>query len=211
VEIKDILYDEIDKIGKNHIRTLLTNDISNSRTIIDLILNNCSNLINKDSIYEDEFVSFSEALLHFILTMSMIPAERKISIDDTPVDILVPNSKNLKMNNDNAIIIHFIKDRNENINETIAKLSSIQKNTNNIWIVCSSLSSSSSSSLLNNIDLNIHTFIVTPSISIPTTITTTTNNINPQDSGRFIFHFSEILIKIDEFLKKINYSGLKIF
>ena len=141
MEIKDILYDEIDKIGKNHIRTLLTNDISNSRTIIDLILNNCSNLINKDSIYEDEFVSFSEALLHFILTMSMIPAERKISIDDTPVDILVPNSKNLKMNNDNAIIIHFIKDRNENINETIAKLSSIQKNTNNIWIVCSSLSS----------------------------------------------------------------------
>jgi hypothetical protein len=205
VEIKDILYDEIDKIGKNHIRTLLTNDISNSRTIIDLILNNCSNLINKDSIYEDEFVSFSEALLHFILTMSMIPAERKISIDDIPVDILVPNSKNLKMNNDNAIIIHFIKDRNENINETIAKLSSIQKNTNNIWIVCSS------SSLLNNIDLDIHTFVVTPSLSIPTTITTTNNNNNQQDSGRFIFHFSEILIKIDEFLKKINYSGLKIF
>jgi hypothetical protein len=207
VEIKDILYDEIDKIGKNHIRTLLTNDISNSRTIIDLILNNCSNLINKDSIYEDEFVSFSEALLHFILTMSMIPAERKISIDDTPVDILVPNSKNLKMNNDNAIIIHFIKDRNENINETIAKLSSIQKNTNNIWIVCSSLSSS----LLNNIDLDIYTFVVTPSLFIPTTITTTTNNNNQQDSGKFIFHFSEILIKIDEFLKKINYSGLKIF
>jgi hypothetical protein len=210
VEIKDILYDEIDKIGKNHIRTLLTNDISNSKSIIDLILNNCSNLINKDSIYEDEFVSFSEALLHFILTMSMIPAERKISIDDTPVDILVPNSKNLKMNNDNAIIIHFIKDRNENINETIAKLSSIQKNTNNIWIV------SSSSSLLNNIDLDIHTFIVTPSLSIPTAITTTINN-NHQDSSssssscRFIFHFSEILIKIDEFLKNINYSGLKIF
>jgi hypothetical protein len=209
VEIKEILYDEIDKIGKNHIRTLLTNDISNSRTIIDLVLNNCSNLINKDSIYEDEFVSFSEALLHFILTMSMIPAERKISIDDTPVDILVPNSKNLKMNNDNAIIIHFIKDRNENINETIAKLSSIQKNTNNIWIV------SSSSSLLNNIDLDIHTFIVTPSLSIPTAITTTINN-NHQDSSsssssRYIFHFSEILIRIDEFLKKINYSGLKIF
>jgi hypothetical protein len=209
VEIKEILYEEIDKIGKNHIRTLLTNDISNSRTIIDLVLNNCSNLINKDSIYEDEFVSFSEALLHFILTMSMIPAERKISIDDTPVDILVPNSKYLKMNNDNAIIIHFIKDKNENINETIAKLSSIQKNTNNIWIV------SSSSSLLNNIDLDIHTFIVTPSLSIPTAITTTINN-NHQDSSsssccRSIFHFSEILIKIDEFLKNINYSGLKIF
>jgi hypothetical protein len=207
VEIKDILYDEIDKIGKNHIRTLLTNDISNSKSIIDLILNNCSNLINKDNIYEDEFVSFSEALLHFMLTMSMIPAERKISVDDIPVDILVPNSKNLKMDNDNAIIIHFLKDRNENINEIITKLSSIQKNTNNIWIVSSS-SPSSPSFLLNNIFLDIHTFVVSSSLSISTT--TTTNN-NQQDSSRFIYPFSEIIIKIDEFLKKINYSGLKIF
>jgi hypothetical protein len=207
VEIKDILYDEIDKIGKNHIRTLLTNDISNSKSIIDLILNNCSNLINKDNIYEDEFVSFSEALLHFMLTMSMIPAERKISVDDIPVDVLVPNSKNLKMDNDNAIIIHFLKDRNENINEIITKLSSIQKNTNNIWIVSSS-SPSSPSFLLNNIFLDIHTFVVTSSLSISTT--TTTNN-NQQDSSRFIYPFSEIIIKIDEFLKKINYSGLKIF
>jgi hypothetical protein len=207
VEIKDILYDEIDKIGKNHIRTLLTNDISNSKSIIDLILNNCSNLINKDNIYEDEFLSFSEALLHFMLTMSMIPAERKISVDDIPVDILVPNSKNLKMDNDNAIIIHFLKDRNENINEIITKLSSIQKNTNNIWIVSSS-SPSSPSFLLNNIFLDIHTFVVSSSLSISTT--TTTNN-NQQDSSRFIYPFSEIIIKIDEFLKKINYSGLKIF
>jgi hypothetical protein len=207
VEIKDILYDEIDKIGKNHIRTLLTNDISNSKSIIDLILNNCSNLINKDNIYEDEFVSFSEALLHFMLTMSMIPAERKISVDDIPVDVLVPNSKNLKMDNDNAIIIHFLKDRNENINEIITKLSSIQKNTNNIWIVSSS-SPSSPSFLLNNIFLDIHTFVVSSSLSISTT--TTTNN-NQQDSSRFIYPFSEIIIKIDEFLKKINYSGLKIF
>jgi hypothetical protein len=207
VEIKDILYDEIDKIGKNHIRTLLTNDISNSKSIIDLILNNCSNLINKDNIYEDEFLSFSEALLHFMLTMSMIPAERKISVDDIPVDVLVPNSKNLKMDNDNAIIIHFLKDRNENINEIITKLSSIQKNTNNIWIVSSS-SPSSPSFLLNNIFLDIHTFVVTSSLSISTT--TTTNN-NQQDSSRFIYPFSEIIIKIDEFLKKINYSGLKIF
>jgi hypothetical protein len=207
VEIKDILYDEIDKIGKNHIRTLLTNDISNSKSIIDLILNNCSNLINKDNIYEDEFVSFSEALLHFMLTMSMIPAERKISVDDIPVDVLVPNSKNLKMDNDNAIIIHFLKDRNENINEIITKLSSIQKNTNNIWIV-SSPSPSSPSFLLNNIFLDIHTFVVSSSLSISTT--TTTNN-NQQDSSRFIYPFSEIIIKIDEFLKKINYSGLKIF
>jgi hypothetical protein len=201
VEIKEILYDEIDKVGKNHIRTLLTNDISNSKTIIDSLLNNCSNLLDKNNAYEDEFVCFSEALLHFILTMSMIPAERKITIDDIPVDVLVPNSKNLKIDNDNAIIIHFLKDRHENIDETISKLYSIQKNTHNIWLVFSSLSSSH---LPKNIDLDIHAFVVYPYLS------NTTNN-NQQHDNRFIFPFSEILIKIDEFLKKINYSGLKIF
>jgi hypothetical protein len=195
VEIKEILYDEIDKVGKDHIRTLLTNDISNSKTIIDLLLNNCSNLLNKGNLYEDEFVCFGEALLHFMLTVSMIPAERKISIDNIDIDILIPNSKNLKMDNDSAIIIHFLKDRNENIDESITKLSSIQKNTNNIWIVSSSLK---------NINLNINTFVVSPSLS---TTTTTTNNHHDE----FIYPFSEILIKIDEFLKKINYSGLKIF
>jgi hypothetical protein len=201
VEIKEILYDEIDKVGKNHIRTLLTNDISNSKTIIDSLLNNCSNLLDKNNAYEDEFVCFSEALLHFILTMSMIPAERKITIDDIPVDVLVPNSKNLKIDNDNAIIIHFLKDRHENIDETISKLYSIQKNTHNIWLVFSSLSSSL---LPKNIDLDIHAFVVFPYLS-------NTANNNQQHDNRFIFPFSEILIKIDEFLKKINYSGLKIF
>ena len=133
MEIKEILYDEIDKVGKNHIRTLLTNHISNSKTIIDLLLNNCSNLINKDNIDEDESVCISEALLHFILTMSMIPAERKISIDDIPVDVLVPNSKNLKMDNNNAIIIHFLKDRKENIDESIYGIILLYKKIQTIY------------------------------------------------------------------------------
>jgi hypothetical protein len=200
MEIKEILYAEIDRMGKNSLRTQLSENLYNSKTIINLLLRNCSGLLNKKDVSEDEFVSFSEALLHFLLTMSMIPAERKIIIDDIPVDILVPNSKNLKIDNDNAIIIHFLKDRHENIDESITKLSSIQKNTNNIWVVISS----SSSPLLKNIDSSINTFVVSPS-----TITTNNNNNNRHDG--FIFPFSEILIKIDEFLKKINYSGLKIF
>ena len=54
---------------------------------------------------------FAEALLHFVLTMSMIPAEpknkRKCNI---AIDVLVPNSKNLKADSDKAIIIHFFKE-----------------------------------------------------------------------------------------------------
>jgi hypothetical protein len=189
VEIKEILYAEINKIGKNHIRTLLSNDISNSKNVISLILNNCTNLLNKNNPLEDELILFAEALLHFVLTVAMIPAERKISVDDVAIDILVPNSKNLKADNDEAIIIHFFKEKDQNIDELIAKLSKIQKNTKNIWIV--------SSKKIKN--LNLNTFIVSQYSS--------NNYVNKS----FNYPFSVILIKIDEFLKNINYSGLKIF
>jgi hypothetical protein len=192
VEIKEILYAEIDKMGKNQIRTLLSNDVSNSKSIINLLLNNCIDSLNKYNLIEDDLVLFAEALLHFVLTMSMIPAERKISVDDIAVDILVPNSKNLKDDNNKAIIIHFFKDKYENINESIAKLSQIQENTNNIWII--------SSKKINN--LNLNTFIVSSSSLIYP---------NNDYNDNFSYPFSDILIKIDEFLKSINYSGLKIF
>ena len=189
MEIKEILYAEIDKMGKNHIRTLLSDDISNSKTVISLLLNNCTNLLNKNNPLEDEFILFAEALLHFVLTMSMIPAERKINVEDVAIDVLVPNSKNLKADNDKAIIIHFFKDKDEDIDESIAKLSKIQKNTNNIWIV--------TSKKIKN--LNLNTFIVSPCYS------------NNDFNIHFNYPFSVILVKIDEFLKSINYSGLKIF
>jgi hypothetical protein len=192
VEIKEILYAQIDKMGKNKIRTLLSDDVSNSKSIINSLLNNCIESLNKDNLFEDEYVLFAEALLHFVLTMSMIPAERKINVDDIAVDILVPNSKNLKDDNDKAIIIHFFRGKDENIDESIAKLSQIQKNKNNIWII--------SSKKIKNINLN--TFIISSSSLIYS---------NSDYNNNFNYHFSEILIKIDEFLKNINYSGLKIF
>ncbi len=187
MEIKEILYSEIDRMGKNSIRTLLSHDVYNSKSIIDLLLNNCLNLLNKNNPLEDEYVLFGEALLHFVLTMSMIPAERKISIDDIDIDIIVPNSKSLKDDNDKAIIIHFFKFSDKSVDEYIAKLSKIQKNINNIWIVSSK-----------DIHPNHDTFIISQFRH------NTYNN-------KFNYPFSEILIKIDEFLKSINYSGLKIF
>jgi hypothetical protein len=187
VDIKEILYTEIDNVGKNHIRFLLSNDVYNSKTIINSLFNKCSVLLNKDNPFEDEFALFAEALLHFVLTVSMIPAERKINVDGIDIDILVPNAKNLKNNSDKAIIIHFHKYKKENMDETINNLSKIQKKPNNIWIVSS-----------NKINLNVNTFIVSP---VP---------YAEKNNKGLIYPFSDILIKINEFLKNINYSGLKI-
>ncbi len=184
MEIKENLYAEIDKLGKNYIRTQLSNDISNSKTIINLIFNNCLNLLNKNNPVEDEYVLFSEALLHFVLTVSMIPSERKISLNNIDIDVVVPNSKNLKADNEGAIIIHFVKGKNKNVDDSLKKLSKIQTNRDNIWIVSSK-----------DIDVRIKTFIVSSFSFKP---------------NAYRYHFSEIIIKMNEFLQNINYSGLKI-
>jgi hypothetical protein len=189
VEIKEVLYAEIDNIGgKDVIRAQLSTDISNSKYIINTLLDKCAVSLNKDNQIEDEFVLFSEALLHFLLTMAMIPAERKIVVDNIDIDILIPNSKNLKTDNEKALMIHFLKNKNEKVNDNIKKMSFVQKNKNNIWLVSSE-----------DIESNHNTFIVTSSLSV--------NDY----AERPIYPFCEILIKIDEFLKNINYTGLKIF
>ena len=121
--------------------------------------------------------------------MAMIPAERKIVIDNIDIDILIPNSKNLKTDNEKALIIYFLKNKKENINDTIIKISEIQKNKNNIWLVSSK-----------DIESKHNTFIVSSS----------SLSVNDDYAERPIYPFSEILIKINEFLKNINYTGLKI-
>jgi len=191
VDIKEILYTEIDKIGgKDVIRTQLSNDISNSKQIINTLLNKCSVSLNKEGDQiEDEYVLLGEALLHFILTMAMIPAERKIVVDNIDIDILIPNSKNLKTDNEKALVIYFLKNKKENINDTIRKISKIQNNKNNIWLVSSK-----------DIESKHNTFIVSSS----------SLSVYDDYAERPIYPFSEILIKINEFLKNINYTGLKI-
>ena len=192
MDIKEILYTEIDKIGgKDVIRTQLSNDISNSKQIINTLLNKCSVSLNKEGDQiEDEYVLLGEALLHFLLTMAMIPAERKIVVDNIDIDILIPNSKNLKTDNEKALVIYFLKNKKENINDTIRKISEIQNNKNNIWLVSSK-----------DIESNHNTFIVSSSSSL---------SVNDYHAEKPIYPFSEILIKINEFLKNINYTGLKI-
>ena len=72
----------------------------------------------------------------------------------------------------------------------IRKISEIQNNKNNIWLVSSK-----------DIESNHNTFIVSSSSSL---------SVNDYHAEKPIYPFSEILIKINEFLKNINYTGLKI-
>ncbi len=186
VDIKEILYDEIDKVGKDQIKSLLHKDLFNSKSIIDVIFNNCLPKLNTVNKNEDEYVSLGEALLHFLLTVAIIPSERKITINNMEVSIIIPNLKNLNSNHDDAIIIQFLKDKYTNPDDVISKLLSIQPNRRNIWLVSSK-----------DIKKDINEFVISRSPI-------------KEVGGERILNFNEIIVKIDEFLKNINYTGFKI-
>ena len=136
-KIKKELYHAIREIGKQKIQKDITSSIQSSQKYIDLLMNKCiGNLISAELSSDHDRVigTLSEALLHFMLTISTLPSERKIRINsELVIDVVIPNLRILKINPSKSIIVQFIKEGQEL--EKISKLQFIQPNSKNIWVV----------------------------------------------------------------------------
>jgi len=136
-EVKDVLYSTIESIGKERIRCDTTSNINFSEKYIDLIMTECITKINVDSSTgnKDETIAvLCEALLHFMLTVSTLPSERKIQIkDNLTLDIVIPNLQSLKITPDKSIIIEFIRGKPD-LNK-IPQLEFLEPNYKNIWLI----------------------------------------------------------------------------
>jgi hypothetical protein len=77
-----------------------------------------------------------EALLHFMLTVSTLPSERKVEIRySLTIDVVIPNLLTLKRRPDKSIIVQIIKDV-EDFNK-ISQLKFLQPHSQNIWVISS--------------------------------------------------------------------------
>jgi hypothetical protein len=74
-----------------------------------------------------------EALLHFLLTASLLPSERKINLKGAELDLVVPSLKMLKKDPDKALVIQIIRE-NEELAE-LQRTKSMQPFDENIWLV----------------------------------------------------------------------------
>jgi hypothetical protein len=131
-DIKDILYSVIDKIGKEKIQIEVNSEIEISEKRCDEILEECKKLMGND-MSEDSLADLCEALLHFLLTASLLPSERKVNLKGIELDLVVPSLKMLKKDPDKALVIQIIRE-----NEELAELEhtkSMQPNDENIWLV----------------------------------------------------------------------------
>ena len=145
MDIKDNLYSVLDDIGKESIQIEFQNDINTSIPKINEILKktiesiyqktpNGGN-IHDSNINQKLLSSLCEAFLHFLLTTSSLPSQRKIMLREIEIDLVIPDIKTFLKDPEKAIIIKFDKD--SSTLEYINRLNGIQPNTANIWIVSS--------------------------------------------------------------------------
>lgn len=131
-DIKDILYSAIAKMGKDKIRMEVINEIEISERRCIEILEECKKKMAND-LDDESLVDLCEALLHFMLTASLLPSERKVTWRGAELDLVIPSVKMLNKSPDKTLVIQIIKG-----NEAVRKIKdakTIQPHDVNIWTV----------------------------------------------------------------------------
>ena len=132
--IKDILYGEITNIGEDTIQKEIAN--KNTSNIIKKITIPCIEKIkNLEGRYQTNLAKFQTSLLHYLLTLVMIPSQRKITMNDVEIDIVIPDLRILKNEPKNSVVISIADARDQSISEQIEFLKNLQPNGDNIWYV----------------------------------------------------------------------------
>jgi hypothetical protein len=131
-DVKEVLYSVIDGIGREKIRADVSKNADASKKYCEEIVEKCTSVFGSEA--DDEIIgTLCEALAHFMLTASLLPSERKVTVSGTDLDIVIPSVKSLAKTPDKALVIQFIKGKNE-----LAKVEwaeAVQKHRENIWIV----------------------------------------------------------------------------
>lgn len=223
--MKNELYSVLNDFGKENIQIEFQNNINSSIPKIKKILSKTIATIyekkeNIDSDYNNFEKSLSilcEAFLHFLLTITSLPSQRKIMLNELDIDLIIPDIKTLYKDPKKTLIIKFDKD--SSTIEYIKKLDNIQKIKENIWIVSATpleinyrnyviYKNIEECQILftNNmiIDENYNNYLIDGKNKINKKKHNNIHNINPN-----VIPFFNIIVDINKFLKDTQYRGFK--
>ncbi len=223
--MKNELYSVLNDFGKENIQIEFQNNINSSIPKIKEILSKTIATIyekkeNIDSDYNNFEKSLSilcEAFLHFLLTLTSLPSQRKIMLNELEIDLVIPDIKTLYKDPKKTLIIKFDKD--SSTIEYIKKLDNIQKIKENIWIVSATplqinyrnyviYKNIEECQILftNNmvIDENYNNYLIDGKNEINKKKHNNIHNINPN-----VIPFFNIIVDINKFLKDTQYRGFK--
>lgn len=133
MEISALLYSIIDEIGKERIQTDIASDIGFSRRYLEIIMNKCKERIEPAD--EETVGLLCEPLLHFMLTVCILPSVRKVVCNSTILDIVIPNLHTLKSSPEKSLIIQIAKESDSIIQAKVNNIRKFQPDKKNLWIV----------------------------------------------------------------------------
>jgi len=135
--IKDVLYGRIDEIGQDQINRLILK--KKFSELFEMIFDKTLYAIEANIDENEKYGTLAESITHYLFTEMLIPSQRKISYGNTELDMVIPNTQELKKNIENTIIVFFIKTNNmKEIQKRISEFKKIQKEDDNIWIISKS-------------------------------------------------------------------------
>lgn len=132
MQIGAMLYSIIDEIGKEKIQSDVTSDIGLSKLYIEMIMDKCEELIEPAD--DETLGSLCEGLLHFMLTACTLPSTRKVQINNTDIDIIIPSLQTMKNFPNKSLLIQISKEVN-GIKQAINEIARFQPNNKNIWVI----------------------------------------------------------------------------
>lgn len=132
VTVKDILYEQIDKISEAKIHQDIA--AKNYSNVINMLLDGCiSKLVHTD---DETIGTLAESLMHYLLTNALIPSQRKVTIMNNEIDIVIPDSRTLLNSPKDALVLHFVKSSNEKtLDSYLENLGKVQPIDNNILLI----------------------------------------------------------------------------
>ncbi|MEC7711233.1 MAG: hypothetical protein VX587_02850 [Thermoproteota archaeon] len=132
--VKDALYAKIDALGQDKINALLLK--KEFPELFKEVFEKAINKIDHNMDEDEKYGTMAESITHYLFTEMLIPSQRKISYDNVELDMIIPNTLELKKNTKNAIIVFFVKTNNlEKIQEKMSELKRIQEKDDNIWVI----------------------------------------------------------------------------
>jgi hypothetical protein len=129
--VKDALYSAINEIGREKIRMNVAANVDNWEKYCKEIINRCEGMLRPEA--DDETLAMlCEALLHFMLTASALPSERKVRMHGADLDVVIPSIMVLRKNPKSSLVIQVVRG---DLAAKVKQAKSVQPSRENIWIV----------------------------------------------------------------------------
>lgn len=135
MDVKELLYTQINQMGTSLIHKKLSESRENSVALIDELMNNCSKNIENKPFSDTDRLALAESLIHYLLTTMMIPSQRKINIGEIEISVIIPDLRNLSKNPEQVLFIQFVNHESSDIQSIIRSLKTLQPIPHNIWVI----------------------------------------------------------------------------